>query len=127
MGFLTEDELNQLIPAEMLPHTTPIPTQIISSDEYMPPPQSEKQKEVEARLLDMSDDLGKKQGLSARFESESCARLDGRMMTCVIVCWRKPRTMNLTGSFSTSLRTALSLPTYTSGSAIFRCQRCATS
>ncbi len=73
MGFLTEDELNQLIPSEMLPHTTPIPTQIVSSDEYIPPPQSEKQKEVEARLLDMGDELGKKQGLSRRefFQSAS--------------------------------------------------------
>jgi uncharacterized protein len=66
MGFLTEDEIEQLIPAEMLPHTTPIPTQIISSDEYMPPPQSAQQKEVEARLLDMGDTLGKHQGLSRR-------------------------------------------------------------
>ena len=66
MSFLTKDELDALMPAEMLPHTTPIPTQIISSDEYIPAPQSEKQKEVEARLLDMSDELGKKQGLSRR-------------------------------------------------------------
>jgi hypothetical protein len=28
MGFLTDDELDELIPAEMLPHTTPIPTHI---------------------------------------------------------------------------------------------------
>ena len=33
MSFLTKDELDALMPAEMLPHTTPIPTQIISSDE----------------------------------------------------------------------------------------------
>ena len=61
------------IPAEMLPHTTPIPTQIISSDEYMPAPQSDKQKEVEARLLDMGDELGKKQGLSRREFFQSAA------------------------------------------------------
>jgi hypothetical protein len=66
MGFLTKDEVDRLVPAEMLPHTTPIPTQIISSDEYMPPPQSARQKEVEARLLDMGDTLGDKQGLSRR-------------------------------------------------------------
>jgi uncharacterized protein len=66
MGFLTEDEIEQLIPAEMLPHTTPIPTQIVSSDEYIPPPQSAQQKEVEARLLDMGDMFGKKQGISRR-------------------------------------------------------------
>ena len=66
MGFLTEDELNELMPAEMLPNTTPIPTQIISSDEYMPAPQSQKQRQVEARLLEMSDELGKHQGLNRR-------------------------------------------------------------
>ena len=66
MGFLTDDELDALIPAEMLPHTTPIPTQIVSSDEYIPAPQSEKQKQVEARLLDMGEEFGKPQGLDRR-------------------------------------------------------------
>ena len=59
MSFLTPEELAALMPAEMLTHTTPIPTQIVSSDEYIPAPQSEKQRQVEARLLDMSDELGK--------------------------------------------------------------------
>jgi hypothetical protein len=31
MGFVTKDELSQLIPAEILPYTIPIPTQIVSS------------------------------------------------------------------------------------------------
>src|ERR671922_27245 len=63
MGFLTKDEIEELMPAEMLPHTTPIPTQIVSSDEYYPPAQSAKQKEVEARLLALSDEAGWKQAL----------------------------------------------------------------
>jgi hypothetical protein len=73
MSFLTPEELAQLMPAEMLPHTTPIPTQIVSSDEYIPAPQSEKQRQVEARLRDISDELGRKQGLSRRafFQSAS--------------------------------------------------------
>lgn len=66
MGFLTDDEIEQLLPAEMLPHTMPIPTQIVSSDEYIPAPQSAQQKEAEARLLEMGDELGKKQGLGRR-------------------------------------------------------------
>lgn len=66
MGFLTEEEIAELVPSELLPHRTPIPTQIVSSDEYTPPPQSERQKEVEARLLAMADDLGRRQGLSRR-------------------------------------------------------------
>lgn len=66
MGFLTEQEIEELVPSELLPHATPIPTQIVSSDEFLPPPQSEKQKEVEARLLAMGDELGSRQGLSRR-------------------------------------------------------------
>jgi hypothetical protein len=48
MSFLTKDELDALMPAEMLPHTTPIPTQIISSDEYIPP-QAKKQRRSKPR------------------------------------------------------------------------------
>jgi predicted TIM-barrel fold metal-dependent hydrolase len=73
MGFLTHDELEELMPSEALPHTTPIPTQIISSDEYYPAPQNEKQKEVEARLLALGDELGQKQGLSRREFFQSAA------------------------------------------------------
>ena len=43
-----------------------MPTQIVSSDEYLPVPQTEKQREVEARLKELSGDLAKKQGLSRR-------------------------------------------------------------
>jgi len=73
MGFLTEKEILELNPSELLPHPTPIPTQIVSSDEFTPPPQSEKQREVEARLLDMADTLGKHQGLSRRQFFQSAA------------------------------------------------------
>ena len=55
MGFLTDKEIEELMPSELLPHATPIPTQIVSSDEFLPPPQSEQQKNVEARLLAMGD------------------------------------------------------------------------
>jgi hypothetical protein len=73
MGFLTEQEIKELNPSELLPHATPIPTQIVSSDEYTPPPQSEKQKQVEARLLAMADELGGKQGFSRRQFFQSAA------------------------------------------------------
>jgi hypothetical protein len=65
-GFLSEKELAELVPSELCPHSTPIPTQIVSSDEYYPDPQSEKQREVEQRLLAMADNLGGKQGLDRR-------------------------------------------------------------
>jgi hypothetical protein len=73
MGFLTDQEIAELNPSELLPHATPIPTQIVSSDEFTPPPQSAKQKEVEARLLDMADTLGRHQGLSRRAFFQSAA------------------------------------------------------
>src|SRR5262245_49873426 len=63
---LTEEELAALMPSELVPNRTPIPTQIVSSDEFYPDPQNERQKEVEARLLAMADDLGGKQGLDRR-------------------------------------------------------------
>ena len=63
---LTEEELAQLMPSELVQHRTPIPTQIVSSDEFYPDPQNERQREVEARLLSMADDLGCKQGLDRR-------------------------------------------------------------
>ncbi|MBN9278034.1 MAG: amidohydrolase, partial [Hyphomicrobium sp.] len=72
-GFLTEDEIAALNPSELLPHSTPIPTQIVSSDEFTPPPQSEKQKEVEARLLAMADEFGARQGQSRRQFFQSAA------------------------------------------------------
>jgi hypothetical protein len=65
-GFLSESELAKLTPAELLPHQTPIPTQVVSSDEFVPDPQNEKQREVEARLLAMADELGPKHGLDRR-------------------------------------------------------------
>jgi predicted TIM-barrel fold metal-dependent hydrolase len=66
MGFLSDDDREQLKPSELLPYETPIPTQVVSSDEYFPYPQTEKQRELQARLLDLADGLAKKQGLSRR-------------------------------------------------------------
>jgi predicted TIM-barrel fold metal-dependent hydrolase len=65
-GLLSDNELANLSPAEFRPHRTPIPTQIVSSDEYYPAPQNTKQREVEARLLTMADVMGQKAGLSRR-------------------------------------------------------------
>ena len=63
---LTEEELAALMPSELVQYQTPIPTQIVASDEFYPDPQNERQREVEARLLEMADDLGGKQGLNRR-------------------------------------------------------------
>src|SRR6516162_4430241 len=66
MKFLTDDLLSELLPAETSSFPSPVPTQIVSSDEYMPAPQTAKQRAVEARLKDLSDHLARRQSLSRR-------------------------------------------------------------
>jgi predicted TIM-barrel fold metal-dependent hydrolase len=66
MGFLSDEELRELLPAEEAAFASPIPTQVVSSEEYFPQPQSAQQKEVEARLCVLADELARKHGLSRR-------------------------------------------------------------
>src|SRR5260221_5914145 len=66
MGFFSKAELEQLLPAEEAAFPSPIPTQVVSSDEYFPSPQTREQKEVEARLVALADGLAKKQGVTRR-------------------------------------------------------------
>src|SRR3984957_18757154 len=65
-GFLTPEELRKLKPAETLRFASPIPTQVVSSDEYYPQPQNKKQREVEARVKSLGKELARKQGVSRR-------------------------------------------------------------
>jgi len=66
MKFFSDEELDLLLPAEEAAFPSPVPTQVVSSDEYLPTPQTEQQKEVEARLIEMADSLAKRQGVSRR-------------------------------------------------------------
>src|SRR5215471_21311585 len=66
MKFLSDEQLKELRPAETSSFPSPVPTQIVSSDEYLPVPQTRKQREVEARLKDLSDRLARRQGVSRR-------------------------------------------------------------
>lgn len=66
MKFLSNDMISGLLPAETASFRSPVPTQIVSSDEYLPVRQTAKQREVEARLTEMSDRLAAHQGLSRR-------------------------------------------------------------
>jgi len=63
--MLTPEELAQLEGAETL-FPSPIPVQCASSDEYMPSPQSARQKEFEARVKRMGAELAKKHGITRR-------------------------------------------------------------
>jgi hypothetical protein len=65
MSLLTPEELEQLSGAEAL-FPSPIPVQFVSSDEFMPSPQSPKQKEFEARVKRIGSDLAKKHGTTRR-------------------------------------------------------------
>jgi hypothetical protein len=63
--MLTPEELEKLSPAESL-FPSPIPVQVSSSDEYMPPPQSPQQREFEARVKQSGAQISKKLGMSRR-------------------------------------------------------------
>ncbi|HZR09939.1 MAG TPA: hypothetical protein VFA79_15260 [Myxococcales bacterium] len=45
---------------------SPVPTRVVSNGEYMPPPQSDSQKRVEARMKELADGAAKKLGVSRR-------------------------------------------------------------
>ena len=65
-GMLSDEELAGLIPSEHLKLHTPIPTQIVSSDEFYPDPQNEKQREVETACSRWPTISASKQGLDRR-------------------------------------------------------------
>src|SRR5215471_4123400 len=59
-AWLSDEQLAQCTPAdETDAYGLPIPTQIVSNGEYMPPPQTETQRRVEARTLELADSAAK--------------------------------------------------------------------
>ena len=66
MGWLDPDELRQLLPAETTAFLAPIPTQSVSSDEFMPAPQTAKQREFEARIKEYGTTLAHQHSMSRR-------------------------------------------------------------
>ena len=66
MGMLSDEERARLVPAELAANPMPVPTQVVSSDEFLPIPQTERQKKVEARMNALADEYGKKNGLPRR-------------------------------------------------------------
>jgi hypothetical protein len=76
--MLSDKELEQVLPAETSAFPSPIPTQCVSSDEYMPCPQTEKQREFEARLKQYGNELARRQGMTRRRFFQSAA------------AWRQP-------------------------------------
>ena len=66
MSLLDPRELTQLSPAETHSYPAPIPTQSVSSDEFMPRRQTAAQRRVEARIKELGGALAKKQGITRR-------------------------------------------------------------
>ena len=64
--MLSDRELARLRPAETHAFAGPIPTQPVSSDEFLPSPQTAPQREVEARIREMGGALAKKHGMTRR-------------------------------------------------------------
>ena len=72
MSMLSHDELRQLSPAEDL-YPSPIPVQSVSSDEFMAGPQTQKQREFEARVKQMGAATARRLGMSRRRFFQSAA------------------------------------------------------
>src|SRR3974390_3698155 len=91
-SWLSEREQRLVAGAEEASAATPIPPQIVSNGEYLPPPQSATQKKVEARINEFADVNGKHLGLSRRqFLHTSCGMaaavlamndIDGTVFPC---------------------------------------------
>ena len=71
--WLSEREQRLVAGAETASAATPIPTQIVSNGEYLPPKQSATQKKVERRIVELADANAKRLGLNRRqFMRTSC-------------------------------------------------------
>ena len=76
MGSWLSKREQRLVAGAEASAATPIPTQIVSNGEYLPPPQSAIQKRVEERINKLADVNGPRLGLIPRqFMRRSC-RLD---------------------------------------------------
>src|SRR5262249_33224907 len=66
MNLLDPVERASVLQADTYAYRSPIPTQHVSSDEFMPSPQTRDQQRVEARIKELGGELGRRQGLSRR-------------------------------------------------------------
>jgi predicted TIM-barrel fold metal-dependent hydrolase len=64
--YLSDEEMRRTAPAEVSAFPSPVPTQIVSNGEFTPLPQTPEQARVEARIKQLSDELGPRHGLNRR-------------------------------------------------------------
>ena len=65
-AWLSDEQLAECAPAETDELESPVPTRMISNGEYMPYPQTAKQRRVEARIKEMAAAASKRLGVSRR-------------------------------------------------------------
>jgi hypothetical protein len=73
MSTRKDKQLHKLVAAHHAAFAGPIPTQIVSSDEYLPAPQSPQQREVESRIKELGAALARRHGVSRRRFFQSAA------------------------------------------------------
>ena len=71
MRLLTDAELRALAPAETAAFPEPVSTPSVSSDEFMPAPQTPKQRRLEARIRELGGETGEEEGGVDRDEGSS--------------------------------------------------------
>src|SRR5438132_14420225 len=64
--WLSDEQLERCAPAEAEPFRAPVPTRMVSNGEYMPHPQTDKQRHVEARVKEIADKAAKRLGMTRR-------------------------------------------------------------
>ena len=67
MGLLSDGERAGLLPAETASYPSPVPTQAVSSDEFLPVPQTDRQRQVQARVHELGETLGRRRFLPGHF------------------------------------------------------------
>src|SRR5262245_6182211 len=65
-GLLDDTQVAQCARADLAEPRSPVPTRMISNGEYMPAPQTDKQRCVESRLGELADRASKRLGISRR-------------------------------------------------------------
>jgi predicted TIM-barrel fold metal-dependent hydrolase len=65
-AWLSDEQLERCAPAEAEPFQAPVPTRMVSNGEYMPHPQTGKQKHVEMRVKEIADSAAKRLGITRR-------------------------------------------------------------
>jgi hypothetical protein len=74
-AWLSDEQLERCAPAEAEAFQSPIPTRMVSNGEYMPHPQTDKQRRVEERVKELAASSAKKLGITRRQFLESTGGL----------------------------------------------------